>query len=110
MLQPDPAAFVQILVVVAVPIQDDAVLLPHVEPVKLPVCLRIPLAFGLARQFVPRLEMAKSEVANSEVESSLQLLDGPVDQEGHRLDPKGLEAPKTWRRYLRFFITESLHT
>ena len=94
MLLPVPVAFVQILVVVVVPTQNDAVLLPRVGPVKLPACLRIPLASGLVHRFLPRWEMAKSE---SKMVESLQ--GGPEDQEEHRLHPKGLEAPKIWRRY-----------
>ena len=96
-LQLDPVAFVQILAVVAAPAQNGAVPPPHVEPVKLLACLRTPLAFELVHQFLPRWEMASLETAKSEA-GSLQFLDGPGDQEGHRLNPKGLEAPKIWHR------------
>ena len=95
MLQPVPAAFVQILVVVVVPTQNGAAPLPRVGPVKLPACLHIPLASGLVHRFLPRWEMAKSE---SKTVETLQLLDGPEGQGGRRLNPKGLGAPKIWRR------------
>ena len=93
MLLPDPAVFVQILVVVVVPTQNDVDLLPRVGPVKPPACLHIPLASGLVHQFLPRWETAKSE---SQMVDYLQPLDGLEDQEGYRLNPKGLEAPRMW--------------
>ena len=87
MLQPVPAAFDQILVVVVAPTQDDAVPPPHVGLVKLLAFLHILLAFGLVHQFLLCCVMAKSEEA-----ASSQLLDGLEDL-GHRLNPKGLEVP-----------------